>query len=68
TARTTLPGPYHLSPRFLPGCHSAGDDGPEPCQRSPVDSDIALALSRLGDSTDRLLATAGALDDARAAG
>jgi len=33
-----------------------------------VDSDIALALSRLGDSTDRLLATAGALDDARAAG
>jgi maleylpyruvate isomerase len=32
-----------------------------------VDHDIALALARLGDSTDRLLATAGALDDAQAA-
>ena len=29
-----------------------------------MDSEIALALARLGDSTDRLLATAGALDDA----
>ena len=32
-----------------------------------MDSEIALALARLGDSTDRLLATAGALDDAQAA-
>ena len=32
-----------------------------------MDSEIALALTRLGESTDRLLATAGALDDARAA-
>ena len=32
-----------------------------------MDSEIALALARVGESTDRLLATAGALDDARAA-
>ena len=32
-----------------------------------MDTEIALALARLGDSTDRLLATAGALDDAQAA-
>ena len=32
-----------------------------------MDSEIALALARLGDSTDRLLVTAGALDDAQAA-
>ncbi len=32
-----------------------------------MDSEIALALALLGDSTDRLLATAGALDDAQAA-
>ena len=61
------PGPCRPSPRCLPGCHSTGDDGPEPCQRSPVHTEIALALARLGDSTDRLLATAGALDDAQAA-
>ena len=29
-----------------------------------MDSEIALALTRLGELTDRLLATAGALDDA----
>ena len=32
-----------------------------------MQTEIALALARLGDSTDRLLATAGALDDAQAA-
>ena len=53
------------SPRLLPGCHSARDDGPELWQRSPVDTEIALA--QLGESTDRLLATADALTDAQVA-
>src|ERR1035438_9340445 len=54
-------------PPLLPGCHSGRDDGPEPQQRSLVDTEIALALARLGDSTDRVLATADALTDAQAA-
>ena len=53
------------SPRLLPGCHSARDDGPELWQRSPVDTEIALA--QLGELTDRLLATADALTDAQVA-
>ena len=32
-----------------------------------MDSEIALGLARLGDSTGRLVATAGGLDDAQAA-
>jgi maleylpyruvate isomerase len=34
---------------------------------APVDTEIALALAQLGESTDRLLATADALTDAQAA-
>ena len=33
-----------------------------------MDTEIALALAQLGESTDRLLATADALTDAQAAG
>jgi uncharacterized protein (TIGR03083 family) len=60
-------GRHHPSPRLLPGCHSARDDGPELRQRSPVHTEIALALARVSESTDRLLATADALTDAQAA-
>ena len=75
TARPAPPGPRcpgdapraaPPSPRLLPGCHSVRDDGPELRQRSPVDTEIALARPG-GESTDRLLATADALTDAQAA-
>ncbi len=67
TAPDHAPRAAPPSPRFLPGCHSARDDGPELRQRSPVDTEIALALAQLGELTDRLLATADALTDAQAA-